>query len=242
LELRPSWRATLIESASNVAAAVESATPDSAGSSPEGRGGAAFVVLPLRQTSVDSEGVGGKGGKEEGSRQQLAAMIGGADRRGQHYCDTWVLNLDHGEDWKNIYIQWPAETLQMNAVLMWIRPKNHDLLCLISYSPSSLFASHLSYLRNHFAGNEKPVGQWTRGTFSQSASSNSHGPSARSGHSAVAFPPPSSPARGGGGGGTEADHDDDGLAGVVTVFGGSNLATQEGFGDTYQLLVGKLEL
>jgi hypothetical protein len=31
----------------------------------------------------------------------------------------------------------------------------------------------------------------------------------------------------------------DGLAGVVTVFGGSNLATQEGFGDTFQLLVGE---
>lgn len=56
----------------------------------------------------------------------------------------------------------------------------------------------------------------------------------------MAFPPPSSPAQGVGE--AAADHDDDELAGVVTVFGGSNLATREGFGDTYQLLVGKLEL
>lgn len=49
------------------------------------------------------------------------------------------------------------------------------------------------------------------------------GLSARSGHTAVAFPaPPNTPT----------------VAAVVTLFGGSNLTKQEGFNDTHQLLVG----
>lgn len=76
---------------SAAAAAANSSGVASGGSLPEGRGGAALVVLP----ALEGEGAVGKDGDE--AHQQLAVMIGGADRRGQHYSDAWVLSLKHGK-------------------------------------------------------------------------------------------------------------------------------------------------
>jgi hypothetical protein len=210
----------------------------SSGPSPAGRGGAALAVLPLH----------------EGTRRAaaVAVVVGGADRRGNHFGDAWLLKFSDGrkraphskngrrrqqahahnhdpqqppqQQLSSLEISGSQKTSRRFSKVFRGGSVSHR--GRLNTCPSRFFSCARALAASRGDLNPSLPGDGSPAAWVPAAAAPAVSPRARSGHSAVAFAPP-------------ADATAAALAGVVVVFGGSDLSAQRGFGDTLQLLVGE---